>query len=95
MLTATMSPSRTISLNALDTWIDRAGARIQWETKGPMKGSTIAMYFVNGRTLFIHRYADGGWDIYLPASAKNNVVATLEAADEFCETSGLASPASR
>jgi hypothetical protein len=42
------------------------------------------LYAVNGRFLIIAVDPDGGWEIYIPATADNSITASLKAAELAC-----------
>lgn len=81
-----MAPlSKADTTSPLHRWIDRIGARSIWSTSNDRGKILTTAYIVNGRTFIvvITQTARGtitGWDIYVPASEKNSIAATLDSA---------------
>lgn len=72
----------------LRKWLDRVNARALW-TQGVKGIGDITAYAVNGHTILVQRFIDGGgWAIYLPASKSNSTVIELDSAAMFCGVEG-------
>ena len=68
----------------LHQFLDAINARLLVrETFG---AGSISMYSANGRTFMVQHFAGrDGWDIYVPASDRNNIEATTTAAASYIE----------
>lgn len=80
--TATV-PSR---LAALEMWLEAVNAKLLWSSRIPNVG-VVECYSANGRIFHVQRcLRDAGFDVLVPASDKNSIAETLDAAARFITT---------
>jgi hypothetical protein len=65
---------------SLEQWLARIGARHIATVEGP-NGTYLDFYMILGATFIVLRFADEGWDLFVPASLENSIPATLQAAE--------------
>lgn len=75
----------------LDKWLERNEAHKLFEqlVRGQHRSLVLEFWSINGQLLIV-MHQESGWDLFLPASDKNDVVATLDAAAERLNCLGCA-----
>jgi hypothetical protein len=68
----------------LRSWLDGVGAKFQWQEQTSDK-QIYRCYVVNGVRILVHDMYEHGWEIFVPASNRNNVEATLYGAEFACK----------
>jgi len=74
----------------LYAWLERVSAYEAWMTRIGNTGGSLSGYHINGQLVVVLRYAnpEDGWELFIPASKKNHIADTLDAAAEFLGVDG-------
>lgn len=71
-----MGADQTYNDIKLAEWLDDVGAMRLW-TNSALKGFTLQGWNVRGFVVIVQKFDAGGWDVYMPVTASNNINATL------------------
>lgn len=63
---------------ALDKWLERVGAKLMWRQKIKPGGWYMEAWRINQRIVIVQDWEPDGWELYIPASDKNDVESTLD-----------------
>jgi hypothetical protein len=76
-------------MRPLQAWLERIGARLVWQSKIPNWIGLISAYHVNGKVFLVQTFSNNnGWEVFIPASDKNNTSLTLDNAALFLGVEG-------
>lgn len=79
---AAISKETTSRTDQLQLWLDRVNANFMWSAKIPGgKGAKIEAHNINGQCALVLRFANkDGWELFVPASNRNEIAHTIDAA---------------